>query len=109
MYGETIKGTPDQFAGQSTTNGEKMDPNAMTAASVSLRDGAGNLPRTPLIGMGTTLVVSLNSDPSKSVVVRINDTSPLRPSRILDLIPAAMKPLAGKAYNEVAANAYDCK
>lgn len=86
-----------------------MNPNAMTAASVRLRDGDGNLLRNPLIGMGTTLVVSLNSDPSKSAVVRINDTGPLRPGRILDLTTAAMKALTDKAYNEVAVNACRCK
>ena len=76
---------------------------------VRLRDPDGNLLRTPLINLGTSLVVSLASDPTRSVVVRINDTGPLRPGRILDLSPAAMKALTGKTYNQVSVNAYRCR
>ncbi|HEY1750653.1 MAG TPA: septal ring lytic transglycosylase RlpA family protein [Caulobacteraceae bacterium] len=108
-YGQNANGTADQFANQKTANGEMMDPTAMTAASVRLRGPNGGLLSTPLIRIGTSLVVSVPSNPSKSVVVRVNDTGRLGTGVILDLTPAAMKALTGKAYNRTQVNAYTWK
>lgn len=109
MYGENLDGSPDQFADQVTSSGEKMDPDAMTAASVRNRDSKGRLLRSTLIPLRSTVLVVLASDPNKSIYVRINDSGPLRPGRILDLTPRAMRTLTGKAYNTVAVKVYRCK
>lgn len=108
MYGQKLDGTPDMFAGQMTASGQIMNPKAMTAASVRLRDAAGKLTRKPLIPMGTNLIVVSTDDPTRSIAVRINDTGPLRAGRILDLTPAAMKALAGKSFTTISVNAFRC-
>jgi rare lipoprotein A len=54
-----------------TANGEKMDPNELTAAHRSLPFG--------------TMVLVENLTNGRSVVVRINDRGPVVPGRIIDL------------------------
>lgn len=63
------------FSGKKTANGERFDPNAMTAAHKTLP-------------MGTTVRVT-NLDNDKSVVVRVNDRGPFVRGRIIDLSKAA--------------------
>lgn len=65
--------------GQKTANGERMNPNAMTAAHKSLR-------------FGTKLMVT-NPRNGRKVVVRINDRGPFTGGRILDLSKAAASKL----------------
>ena len=67
------------LAGQKTANGERMNPNAMTAAHRSLR-------------FGTKLKVT-NPRNGRSVVVRINDRGPFTGGRVLDLSKAAASKL----------------
>jgi rare lipoprotein A len=61
----------DYFTGKTTANGEKYDPNQLTAAHKSLP-------------MGTVIKV-INQDNNKTVIVRINDRGPYVKGRILDL------------------------
>ena len=58
-----------------TASGERMNPNAMTAAHRSLKFG--------------TKVKVTNRKNGKSVVVRINDRGPFAKGRVLDLSRAA--------------------
>lgn len=58
-----------------TASGEKMNPNAMTAAHRSLKFG--------------TKVQVINKTNGKSVIVRINDRGPFTGKRVLDLSKAA--------------------
>lgn len=60
-----------QFAGRKTANGERFDPNHLTAAHRTLPFGS--------------LVRVTNLDNGKSVVVRINDRGPFHPRRVIDL------------------------
>jgi len=60
-----------QFAGRRTANGERFDPNAMTAAH-----------RTLPIG---TIVRVTDPETSRSVLVRINDRGPYVGNRVIDL------------------------
>jgi rare lipoprotein A len=61
----------DKFHGRKTASGEKMDQNALTAASK-------NLP------LGTRAKVT-NLETGKSVNVEINDRGPYVPGRVIDL------------------------
>ncbi|MBT3181444.1 MAG: septal ring lytic transglycosylase RlpA family protein [Deltaproteobacteria bacterium] len=65
------------FAGRKTANGERFNPNAMTAAHKTLP-------------MNTTVRVT-NIKNGKTVVVRINDRGPFIRGRIIDLSKAAAK------------------
>lgn len=60
-----------------TASGERMNPNAMTAAHRTLKFG--------------TKVLVTNQKNGKSVVVRINDRGPFIKGRIIDLSKAAAK------------------
>jgi rare lipoprotein A len=62
-----------------TANGEKFDPEAMTAAHRSLP-------------FGTMLRVT-NLETGRSVTVRINDRGPFIPGRVVDLSPSAAEKL----------------
>lgn len=61
----------DAYAGHRTANGERYDPNALTAASSTLP-------------IGSTVVVT-NPATGRSVKVRVNDRSPNAHGRVLDL------------------------
>lgn len=72
----SIYGMPgDGHAGAATANGERVDPNAFTAAHRTLPFG--------------TRVTVVNWQSGKQVVVRINDRGPFKAGRIIDLTPAA--------------------
>jgi len=62
-----------------TANGEKFDPEALTAAHRSLP-------------FGTMLKVT-NLETGRSVTVRINDRGPFKPGRVVDLSPSAAEKL----------------
>jgi rare lipoprotein A len=62
-----------------TANGERCDPNALTAAH-------------PTLPFGTRVKVD-NLDNGRSVVVRINDRGPFVGGRIIDLTRAAARSL----------------
>lgn len=66
-----------EFAGRKTANGERFNPEALTAAHKSLRFG--------------THVRVTNLKNKKSVVVRINDRGPFVHGRVIDLSLAAAK------------------
>jgi rare lipoprotein A len=68
-------GTGDGYGGRRTASGERMNPNAMTAAHRSL-------------AFGTRIKVT-NTRNGKSVVVRINDRGPFVRGRQWDLSSAA--------------------
>ncbi|MGI9350238.1 MAG: septal ring lytic transglycosylase RlpA family protein [Rhizobiaceae bacterium] len=69
-------GSASWYALHSTTaSGERMNPNAMTAAHRSLKFG--------------TKVKVTNRKNGKSVIVRINDRGPFAKGRVLDLSKAA--------------------
>jgi rare lipoprotein A len=74
-------GVGDGYGGRRTASGERMNPNAMTAAHRTLRFG--------------THVTVRNG--WKSVVVRINDRGPFVRGRCIDLSTAAMLRLCGHA------------
>lgn len=71
----------DAFAGQTTANGERFDPDEMTAAH----------PRLPFDT--TVRVTRLDGDENRSVIVRINDRGPFQDDRIIDLSEAAAREL----------------
>ncbi|MEV2276886.1 septal ring lytic transglycosylase RlpA family protein [Nocardiopsis sp. NPDC049922] len=68
------------FAGRDTANGETFDPNAMTAAHLTLPFG--------------TMVRVTNTANGSSVTVRINDRGPYIDGRCLDLSTAAFEQIA---------------
>ena len=70
----------NELAGNRTANGERFNPQALTAAHRSLP-------------MGTRLRVT-NVANGKSVVVRINDRGPFARGRILDVSLAAARQIA---------------
>ncbi len=76
-----------EFAGSRTANGERYNPNGLTAAHRSLP-------------MGSKLRVT-NTANGKSVMVRVNDRGPFHGKRILDVSLAAAQKIgmvrAGKA------------
>lgn len=78
-------GKGDNYGGQITANGERMNPYAMTAAH-------------PYLPMGTRLRVSHKG---RSVVVRINDRGPYAAGRTLDLSYAAFAALAPPSRGEI--------
>jgi rare lipoprotein A len=65
------------FAGRRTANGERFEPNHLTAAHRTLPFGS--------------LVRVTNLENGKSVVVRINDRGPFHPRRVIDLSLGAAK------------------
>lgn len=65
----------NEFAGKETATGEKMNPNAMTAASRTLPLGAR--------------VEVTNVETGESARVRINDRGPYSKGRVIDLTPQA--------------------
>lgn len=69
----------DNLHGRRTSNGERYDRNALTAAHMTLPFGSK--------------VRVINPKNGKSVIVRINDRGPHRPNRVLDLSKAAAKRL----------------
>ena len=69
-----------ELAGNRTANGERFNPNAMTAAHRSLP-------------MGTKVRV-INKANGKSVVVRINDRGPFAKKRILDVSKGAAEKIS---------------
>lgn len=73
-------GLGDGFAGRTTANGERMNPQAMTTAHRSLP-------------FGTRLLVT-NQANGRQVTVRVNDRGPAIPGRILDLSSGAFSKLA---------------
>lgn len=70
-------GTGDGYGGRKTANGERMDPNAMTAAH-----------RTKPFG---SMVRVTNKSNGRSVVVRINDRGPFVKGRCIDLSTGAAR------------------
>lgn len=76
------------FAGKRTSNGERFNPNKMTAASKTIPMGS--------------IVRVMNPDNGRTVDVRINDCGPFVPGRSLDLSHRAAKEL-GMARRGVAA------
>jgi rare lipoprotein A len=66
-----------EFLGSRTANGEKFDPNALTAAH-----------RT--VAFGTRIRVT-NLSNGKDVIVRVNDRGPWKKSRIIDISYAAAR------------------
>ncbi len=63
------------FAGRKTASGERMNPNAMTAAHRKFRFG--------------TKVRVTNRRNGRSIIVRINDRGPFIRERVIDLSKAA--------------------
>jgi len=96
-----IKGDATYYnlVGRKTASGQVFNPNSSNAAMY----------RCGVIKMGDTVTVQLQSEPSKSVTVIVNDTGPfLRgsdgraiyplqpdPNIVIDLTPAAFRDLAG--------------
>jgi hypothetical protein len=77
-----------RFAGRRTSNGERFNPNKLTAASTTIPMGS--------------IVRLMNPDNGRIVDVRINDCGPFVPGRSLDLSHRAAKEL-GMARKGVAA------
>jgi rare lipoprotein A len=65
----------NRFHGQKTANGERMDQNALTAAS-------------KVLPLGSTATVT-NLETGQSVDVKINDRGPFVPGRVIDLSKSA--------------------
>jgi rare lipoprotein A len=82
-YGEggmaSVYGRGDGYAGRKTASGERMNPQAMTAAHRTLPFG--------------TQVQVLNKRNGKRITVRINDRGPFVRGRVIDLSPAAANAL----------------
>jgi rare lipoprotein A len=76
-----------RFAGRRTSNGERFNPNKLTAASTTIPMGS--------------IVRVINIDNGRMVDVRINDCGPFVPGRSLDLSRRAAKEL-GMAHKGVA-------
>ncbi len=72
-------GRGDGYGGRRTASGERMNPNAMTAAHRTLRFG--------------TRVRVVNKRSGRSVVVRINDRGPFVRGRVIDLSAGAARSL----------------
>ena len=73
----SVYGNGDGHAGSKTANGERMNPNALTAAHRTLPFG--------------TRVSVVNLRNGKQVVVRISDRGPFIRGRIIDLTPAGAR------------------
>jgi rare lipoprotein A len=67
------------YSGQRTANGERAQPNGLTAAHRTLPFG--------------TRVRVTNNRNGRSIVVRINDRGPFVRGRVIDLTPAAAQAL----------------
>lgn len=70
-------GTGDGYGGRRTASGERMNPQAMTAAHRTLPFG--------------TVVTVTHRRTGRSVTVRINDRGPFHPGRCIDLSTAAAR------------------
>lgn len=70
-------GTGDGYGGRRTASGERMNPQAMTAAHRALPFG--------------TVVTVTHRRTGRSVTVRINDRGPFHPGRCIDLSTAAAR------------------
>jgi rare lipoprotein A len=70
-YAEVASWYGERHRGKKTANGERFDPNALTAAHKSYRFG--------------TILKIVNLKNNKSVVVRINDRGPYKRGRDFDL------------------------
>jgi len=79
------------YGGQRTANGERAQPNGLTAAHRTLPFG--------------THVRVTNKSNGRSVVVRINDRGPFVRGRIIDLTPAAARVLGFNGLAHVTVNA----
>jgi rare lipoprotein A len=73
----SVYGKGDGYAWRKTASGERMNPNALTAAHRTLPFG--------------TRVTVVNKHNGKRVVVRISDRGPFVRGRIIDLSPAAAR------------------
>jgi len=78
-------GRGDGYGGQVTASGERMNPNAFTAAH-------------PYLPMGTRLRVTHGR---RSIVIRVNDRGPYAAGRTLDLSYAAFAALAPPSRGEI--------
>ena len=78
-------GVGDGYGGQTTANGERMNPYAMTAAS-------------PYLRLGSYVNVSHGG---KTIRVKINDRGPYAGGRILDLSYGAFAALASPSRGEI--------
>src|SRR5262245_33268003 len=78
------------YEGQRTANGERAQPNGLTAAHRTLPFG--------------TRVRVTNKSNGRSVVVRINDRGPFVRGRIIDLTPAAARALGFSGLAHVTLN-----
>jgi rare lipoprotein A len=76
----SIYANGDGHAGSKTANGERVNPNALTAAHKSLPFG--------------TRVTVTNTRNGRSVTVRINDRGPFVRGRVIDLTPAGARAIA---------------
>lgn len=72
-----IASTYHYEGGRRTANGERVNPNGMTAAHKTLPFG--------------TVVRVTNRRNGRSITVRINDRGPFKKGRIIDLTPAGAK------------------
>ena len=75
----SVYGTGDGYAWKKTASGERMNPDAMTAAHRTLPFG--------------TRVKITNWKNGRSVVVRISDRGPFVRGRVIDVTPAAARAL----------------
>lgn len=82
----SVYGNGDGHAWSKTANGERMNPNALTAAHRTLPFGSH--------------VTVTNRNNGRSVSVRINDRGPFIRGRVIDLTPAGARALgfSGLAY-----------
>ena len=78
----------DGHAWSKTANGERVNPNALTAAHKSLPFG--------------TLVSVTNKRNGRSVTVRINDRGPFVAGRVIDLTPAGARAIGASGLAPVA-------
>ncbi len=75
----SVYGSGDGYAWKKTASGERMNPNALTAAHRTLPFG--------------TKVRVTNKKNGRSVTVRISDRGPFIRGRVIDLSPAAARAL----------------
>jgi rare lipoprotein A len=78
----------DGHAWSKTANGERVNPNALTAAHKTLPFG--------------TLVSVTNKRNGRSVTVRINDRGPFVAGRVIDLTPAGARAIGASGLAPVA-------
>src|SRR5262245_38554059 len=75
----SVYGNGDGHEWTKTANGERVNPEALTAAHRTLPFG--------------TKVAVMNQRNGKSVMVRVNDRGPFVPGRVIDLTPAGARAL----------------